>query len=60
MMVHKTKRVLITVEMAEEQSANLCAALGKVSKFTTSNPGKTFSKEEAEVMDDLRLSLLNL
>jgi hypothetical protein len=60
MMVHKTKRVLITVEMTEEQSANLRSALRKAVEYATLAATKeTFSKEETEVMNDLRQSLLN-
>lgn len=61
MIVHRSTRVLITVEMTEEQSANLRLALGKVHEVsTTGNSQESFSKEEAEVIDDLRQSLLNV
>ena len=61
MIVHKSTQVLIIVEMTEEQSANLRSALSKTNEFaTTSDSEETLSKEEAEVMNDLRLSLLNL
>jgi len=61
MIVRKSSQVLITVEMTEEQSVNLRSALSKASKFATpSDPEKTLSKEEVEVMNDLRQSLLNL
>ncbi|KKL19925.1 hypothetical protein LCGC14_2460560 [marine sediment metagenome] len=61
MIVRKSQQVLITVEMTEEQSGNLRSALSKVSEFPTpSDPEKTLSKEEVEVMNDLRQSLLNL
>ena len=60
MIIRKSSQVLITVEMTEEQSASLRSALNKVSEFaTTSDSEKTLSKEEVEVMNDLRLSLLN-
>ncbi len=54
MIVRKRTQVLITVEMTEEQCTDLRSALSKMSKK------ETFSKEEAEVIDDLRQSLLNL
>ncbi|KKK64423.1 hypothetical protein LCGC14_2984360 [marine sediment metagenome] len=61
MIIRKSSQVLITVEMTEEQSASLRSALNKVSEFaTTSDSEETLSKEEVEVMNDLRLSLLNL
>ena len=60
MMIHKSNQVLITIEMTEEQSNRLRTALMKVNEFCmTSSTGETLSKEEAEVMNDLRLSLLN-
>ena len=61
MIVRKSQQVLITVEMTEEQSGNLRSALSKVSEFpTTSDSKETLSKEEVEVINDLRQSLLNL
>ena len=61
MIVHKRTQVLITVEMTEEQSYDLRSALSKMSKTVMLLLEKeTFSKEEAEVIDDLRQSLLNL
>ncbi len=61
MMVRRSTQVLITVEMTEEQSANLRSALQKVNEFViTNNSGETLSKEQAEVINDLRQSLLNL
>ena len=60
MIVRKSQQVLITVEMTEEQSANLRSALSKIDESTTTtDSGKTLSKEEAEAMNDLRLALLN-
>ncbi len=59
MIVHKSKRVLVTVEMSEEQSDNLCTALGKVNKDPKTSGQWSHTKEEAEVMNDLRQSLLN-
>ena len=60
MIVRKSSQVIIAVEMTEQQSTNLRTALKKVSEcVTTSSSGETFSKEEAEVMNDLRQSLLN-
>ncbi len=58
MIVHKRTQVLITVEMTEEQCTDLRSALRKVNDFAA-NLEKTFSKEETEVIDDLRQSLLN-
>ncbi len=60
MIVRKSQQVLITVEMTEEQSANLRSALSKIDESTiTTDSGKTLSKEEVETMNDLRLALLN-
>lgn len=60
MIVRKSSQVLITVKMTEEQSINLRSALKKAGELATLGSSReTFSKEETEVMDDLRQSLLN-
>ncbi len=60
MIVHKRTQVFIAVEMTEDQSSDLLSALRKVTKSaTTGGTKETFSKEEAEVISDLRQSLLN-
>ena len=61
MLVRETTQVLITIEMTEEESLSLRTALMKMNEArTTLYTEQTFSKEEVEIMDNLRLSLLNL
>lgn len=60
MIIRKRTQVLITIEMTEEQSTDLRSALRKLNEFTTTKDSEgPLSKEEEEVMDDLRQSLLN-
>ena len=60
MLVREATQVLITIEMTEEESLSLRTALMKMNEaHTTLYTEQTFSKEEVEVMDNLRLSLLN-
>ncbi len=63
MIVHKDTQVLITVEMTEEQSQNLCVGLQKSANIVSNAPSIRHALEldekEKEVLDDLRQSILN-
>lgn len=59
MLVTNKVRTSKRVEMTEKQSADLIVALTKIQQFIVSNDGVTLKKVEAEVLDDLRESLLH-
>lgn len=60
MMIRKHNQVLIVIEMTEEQSKSLCTALQKSSKIVmNTDEGQALDQKEHEVLNDLRVSLLN-
>jgi len=58
MIVRKIQRTIMVVEMTEEQSQQLTLALSKLNEAPDQGEC-TFTTEHREVLNDLRLSLLN-